>query len=1000
MGRKYITIYLIIIILITYSNIGNVKSEDYKKYNLFYSFYAEKIIMKAEQYGPISIFLYSINGAIDGSYTVVAFNSSKKLWEINTYSKGQRSKPYITDIDIVGKYLFLIISNNSISIINPSNGVIIKNLEIPFSTMRGKILFKDYSNNRKVFIGFKRGAILLDLEKIDIVWSFTRLNTSSKVINTLVTGGFFDNGSKIFILSIETFCHICLLREEKHLHIYDLNNLNRKIDLKFTYVKFVHPINSTMYAYIASDGVALARIVNDTTPEKIRFNKISMDGLMKIFYSDKTNSFILIKRDKGSKILIQKIKIPSLKISEYYLGINTTGIIRGYGYGKNNLGIYIFIKKKYDLSNIVFFDLIKNKVIYSLHVKDIDDLSLSSNMEYLLIYSKNNASLYKLGSSVKNNILSLNIILKENNKPITYFNISISNKSYTLHKECISSCSLLLYKGKYNITISAKGYHPRSFSINLDSNKTLYISLEKIRYKLSIEVVDTSGNPIEAVVSIYHNNMLIKEESIKGYKTYLLEPGEYIIEGKVDKIVDTQKVFLSRSKNVTFVFKLDYWITINIVNHVQKQEYRLNIVNMSNGLLIKDITFSSKTIKVPIQPGKYEIIIYGEKFKPYITRIEIVNSSKEIDVILEKRIFDKKFLHIYIYGSVSCPACGAMKKIMIENYGEESITFRDISNKMYLDIYSKIYDLLNLGTHYYIPLTLIFYNETPLCAMIGVIPYNITYYMSRTAFENNTFLAIDERGNILRYNLNSFTLLEIKNMVLTGSQKIEKKYSFRQILPIVITMALADSVNPCTFSIFTALLLLTFSLSKEKKKILIVGLPFVAAIFLSYMLLGLGLIKVFSYIPGIKYVIVLLGLTFGIFSLLSGWGENFKSPLPRKFKEITEKIIDKVSRAINPISSAIAGFIISFTLLPCSSGPYLVATASLSRLNNYMLSIILLILYNTIFVLPLFLIILIMLFFSEKLRSIKVWRTKRLGIMELVSGILLILISIYALLTI
>jgi len=83
-------------------------------------------------------------------------------------------------------------------------------------------------------------------------------------------------------------------------------------------------------------------------------------------------------------------------------------------------------------------------------------------------------------------------------------------------------------------------------------------------------------------------------------------------------------------------------------------------------------------------------------------------------------------------------------------------------------------------------------------------------------------------------------------------------------------MTLADSVNPCTFSIFTALLLLTFSLSKEKRRIFIVGLPFITAIFLSYMLLGLGLIKVFSYIPAIKYVIVLFGLTFGIFSVLSG----------------------------------------------------------------------------------------------------------------------------------
>ena len=295
MVYRNISIYLIILILINAFITIDIVCEPSFRYKLVYSFYTEKTIMKSIQYGSITIFLYSLNGAMDNSYIVTAFNSSKQIWNIETVSRGQRSKPYISDIEIVDKYLLMVISNNSISIIDINNGTVIKNVKIPISTLKGQILFIDYAKNeRKVLIGFRKGATILDLKNFNVLWNFYRINTSSKTINTLVTGGFFDDSKKVFILGIETFCHICLTREEKYLHIFDLNNSKSKIDLKLTHIKHVYPLNFTHFAFISSKGVSIAKIVNQSSIEIVSEKNIDMNGLMGIFFIPVKNYYILI----------------------------------------------------------------------------------------------------------------------------------------------------------------------------------------------------------------------------------------------------------------------------------------------------------------------------------------------------------------------------------------------------------------------------------------------------------------------------------------------------------------------------------------------------------------------------------------------------------------------------------------------------------------------------------------------------------------------------------
>ncbi|HDI31924.1 MAG TPA: hypothetical protein ENF80_03805 [Thermofilum sp.] len=220
-----------------------------------------------------------------------------------------------------------------------------------------------------------------------------------------------------------------------------------------------------------------------------------------------------------------------------------------------------------------------------------------------------------------------------------------------------------------------------------------------------------------------------------------------------------------------------------------------------------------------------------------------------------------------------------------------------------------------------------------------------------------------------------------------------RREKLKTIIPVVIAMALADSINPCTFSVFTALILISTAIS-GRKRALAIGIPFISAIYIAYFLMGLGLIRVFEYIPYLKYIIIALALFFGISSIMGGLSGRFKSPVPRKFKKLIDKLLE---RTVNPFSAMGAGLIISVTLLPCTSGPYLVATAVLAHLKNIYLTCLLLAIYNFIFVLPLFIILGGIITLSMRTKTLKIWRSRHLSVMELISGILLILISVYLL---
>ncbi|AMQ19267.1 electron transporter [Thermococcus peptonophilus] len=206
-------------------------------------------------------------------------------------------------------------------------------------------------------------------------------------------------------------------------------------------------------------------------------------------------------------------------------------------------------------------------------------------------------------------------------------------------------------------------------------------------------------------------------------------------------------------------------------------------------------------------------------------------------------------------------------------------------------------------------------------------------------------------------------------------------------IPQFYALSMSDSINPCTFVIYTMLLIALSVRNVEKKQLYIVGSAFILAVYISYYLLGVGLLYLGQYIP--LWFAGFLAIAFGVYTIVTGIME--KSRIADK-KGIRRKMF---STEATFLSSFFLGVVVSTTLLPCSAGSYLVYATIISH-GSRALAFLLLALYNIIFVLPLVLILLTMGSISESKRFSQalVRHSRELSV---VAGILLIGIGVWVL---
>jgi len=208
----------------------------------------------------------------------------------------------------------------------------------------------------------------------------------------------------------------------------------------------------------------------------------------------------------------------------------------------------------------------------------------------------------------------------------------------------------------------------------------------------------------------------------------------------------------------------------------------------------------------------------------------------------------------------------------------------------------------------------------------------------------------------------------------------------------VVSAALVDAINPCAFAVLI-ILLSTVLVSGNRRKALFAGLAFSLAIFISYFLMGIGLYSVVGGFSNLFYWIVgVLAILIGLFNLKDylWYGKWFKMEVPDAWRPKMKSLI----KGVTSIPGAFfIGFLISLFLLPCTSGPYIVILGLLSKLATRNYALMLLLLYNFIFILPMLIITFGVSFGFMSTEKVEEWRVRKLRVLHLVAGVILLLLG-------
>lgn len=181
-------------------------------------------------------------------------------------------------------------------------------------------------------------------------------------------------------------------------------------------------------------------------------------------------------------------------------------------------------------------------------------------------------------------------------------------------------------------------------------------------------------------------------------------------------------------------------------------------------------------------------------------------------------------------------------------------------------------------------------------------------------------------------------------------------------LPLVITAGLIDGFNPCAFAVL--LLFITFTMGMLQMQtnyrygLMKVGFIYISGIFVTYVLIGVGLLSTISFISTTHAV----GKAAAFISMILGVVVMKDYFIPgSSFLVIPERMHTSINKWIRRTTSPGvfgAGVLVGLCTVPCSGGIYLAVIGLLSVQTSLAQGILYLLLYNMMLIVPLVIILL------------------------------------------
>jgi cytochrome c biogenesis protein CcdA len=256
--------------------------------------------------------------------------------------------------------------------------------------------------------------------------------------------------------------------------------------------------------------------------------------------------------------------------------------------------------------------------------------------------------------------------------------------------------------------------------------------------------------------------------------------------------------------------------------------------------------------------------------------------------------------------------------------------------------------------------------------------------------------------------------------------KVDLVKRFNSFTPFaLIAVGLIDGINPCAVTVIVFFMSFLAFQGYRKREIMVIGMIFIFSVYLTYVLIGLGIFQFLYKLQGfwlltkiINITVGVISITFSIYALYdfiqykkTKSTDSMLLSLPKGIRNQIHKVIG-VHYRINKyqdgvfkkhlfglaLSALITGFLVSVLEAVCVAKIYLPTIIFVLKTTSLKLKALsYLLLYNLLFVLPLFIIFIFALFgttserFSAILKghlgTIKIF----MGIMFLALGIFLIL---------
>ena len=117
---------------------------------------------------------------------------------------------------------------------------------------------------------------------------------------------------------------------------------------------------------------------------------------------------------------------------------------------------------------------------------------------------------------------------------------------------------------------------------------------------------------------------------------------------------------------------------------------------------------------------------------------------------------------------------------------------------------------------------------------------------------------------------------------------------------------------------------------------------------------------------------------------------SFATEMPLFLRPKVKRVIEKIT---SPKGAFVIGFLVTIFLLPCTIGPYIIASGMLSEIGVTG-AIPWLLYYNLIFILPMLIITGLVYYGFTRVEDVSGWKERNVRLLHLIAGILMFLVGI------